>query len=90
VRAVRLVYDFLGSASDKFAPRGQVTASGISGSFSNASSLFRQVGVAKTYSVTGGTYGWFGATGQVTVTRLNDKNEYSHMFELMYYKYKRN
>lgn len=90
MRAVRLAYDFIGSDSDKFAPRGQVAASGFSGPFLNASSLFRQVGAGKTYPVTGGTYGWFGATGQVTVTRLNDQNEYSHMFELMYYKYKRN
>ena len=87
MRAVRLVYNFTGSAFNKIAPLGQVTANGVAGPFLN-DSFFRQLAVPRTYSVTGGTFGWFGATGQVTITRLNDQNEHSHMFEALYSKYK--
>lgn len=38
--------------------------------------------------VTGGSLGWYGATGQVTSTRLNAQNEHEHTFDVRILNYK--
>lgn len=79
-RTRQLVFEFTGSAKDKVAPLGQVTASGVVSYTDN--SFFLQAGRPVTIPVTGGSQGWFGASGQVTSTRLNDAGEHTHTFEI--------
>lgn len=87
-RARNLVFEFNGSTSHKTAPRGLVTANGVV-SYAD-DSFFLQVGTPVTVPVTGGSLGWYAATGQVTSTRLNPDGEHSHTFEVQYSVYKRN
>lgn len=82
-RARNLVFEFIGDAAGshkKLVPQGQVTANGVVSYVDD--SFFLQVGRPVTVPVTGGSLGWFKATGQVTSTRLDNAGAHTHQFEV--------
>lgn len=85
-RTRTLAFEFIGAPKDKVAPLGQVTANGVV-SYAN-DSFFLEVGRPVTVPVTGGSLGWYGATGQVTSVRLNAQGEHTHTFEIITSNYK--
>lgn len=89
-RARNLVFEFTGDAgagfNKKIVPLGQVTASGVV-SYAD-DSFFLQVGRPVTVPVTGGSHGWYKATGQVTSTRLDAAGAHTHHFEIEHSTYK--
>ena len=77
-RTRNLVFEFVGD-NKKLVPQEQVTASGVV-SYEDDAAL--QVGRPVTMPVTGGSMGWYKATGQLTTTRLDDAGAQTHHFEI--------
>ena len=84
-RARNLVFEFVGD-NKKLVPQGQVTANGVVSYVDD--SFFLQVGRPVTVPVTGGSMGWYKATGQVTSTLLDDAGAHTHHFEVQHSRYK--
>ncbi|GAB5036808.1 Hypothetical protein NocV09_05000090 [Nannochloropsis oceanica] len=63
-----------------FGPKGQITAAGIVSYPANTS--FLNVDVPTTMAVTGGSFDYFGATGQVTSQRLDATGAHTQTFQI--------
>ncbi len=89
-RARTLVFDFFGNVSTKpkakTVPKGQVTASGVI--VYNDDDFFLETGVPMVMPVTGGSLGWYGATGQLTTVRLNAQGEHTQTLDITYSNHK--
>jgi hypothetical protein len=64
----------------------QVTSSGIV--VYDDASFFLQTGVPVVMAVTGGSLGWYGATGQLTTIRQNAQGDHTQTLDITYSNYK--
>lgn len=67
-----------------FGPKGQITAAGVASYPAN--SAFLHVNDPTTMAVTGGTFDYFGATGQVTSQRLDATGAHTQTFQMYCFK----
>lgn len=67
-----------------FGPKGQITAAGIVSY--PADSAFLHINDPTTMAVTGGTFDYFGATGQVTSQRLDVMGAHTQTFQMYCFK----
>lgn len=85
-RSRALVFEFDGNPAVKKVPKGQVTAAGVV-TYAN-DSFFLELNKPVTVPVTGGSLGWYAATGQVTTVKLDANGEHSHTFDIRYFNHK--
>lgn len=67
-----------------FGPKGQITAAGVVSYPADSAFLF--VNDPTTMAVTGGTFDYFGATGQVTSQRLDATGAHTQTFQMYCFK----